>query len=99
MWKNFIASAVNSTLRIELFRIGVLIFISILFGFLQYFHILPDTFFTSRIYGLIQVVLFLSLCVICYILISKHNSKKNLEKLKKDMEEIIGGEPTDKQTH
>jgi hypothetical protein len=84
MWKSFI----DSVLRFEGLRIGVWLLLSVLFGLFQYFHILPEAFFTSSTYGFIQFFLYIALSFFVIYAIYKNQHKKNLERLKKDMEEL-----------
>lgn len=94
MWKAFI----NSVFRFESLRIGVLLLVSGFFGLLQYFHVLPESFFTSRTYGFIQFFLYIIISFLIIYTIYKYHQKKNMELLQKDIEELTKGIPNSAET-
>ena len=84
MWKGF----VDLVFRFESLRIGVLLLMSRFFGLCQYLHLLPEAFFTSRTYGFIQVCLNIILSFFIIYAFNKYLHKRNMDRLKKDMEEL-----------
>jgi hypothetical protein len=81
-------SFINSIIRIESLRIGVLLFLSLISALLQFFHVLPEEFFKSSVYVVVRYFLYIALILIIVYAIYKYQHKKNLDKLKKDMEEL-----------